>query len=99
MFRCERITHMIIGAPIKAVIAFRGKVAFDQGISAISADTSAINAPMRIVAGTRIRWSEVLKRLRHKWGTANAKNAIGPQKAVTVPAKIAVERIISRRAR
>ena len=51
--------------------------------------------PVRIEAGTRIRWSASAKRMRATCGTARPMNPIGPQKAVTVPASRVVERKIN----
>ena len=49
-------------------------------------------APHSIAAGISTRWSAVRKVMRARWGIARPIKPIGPQKAVTVPAKSVVER-------
>ena len=79
----------IIGPPTSPKIPLIGNV-----ISPIKLDTnslaSAIIAPSKATLGIRTKWLEVFKKLRAKWGEIIPMKAIGPQKDVTVPDKIAV---------
>ena len=74
----------MIGAPIKAVTEFTGSAPSKPGIRATMLQNNAKAAPVSIHAGISIRWSDVRKMLRHRWGTAKPMNIIGPQYAVTI---------------
>ena len=87
-----------MGAPTKAVTAFKGNVNVFPGICAIRSKRRARIAPSRVVDGNKILWSDVFKRLLAKCGTATPKNPIGPQKAVIAPANKEVLPIIDMRA-
>lgn len=88
-------TQMTMGMPNSAVIVLMGKV---RSLASTS-QRSITTIPVRIEAGTRIRWSASAKRMRATCGTARPMNPIGPQKAVTVPASRVVERKINCRER
>ena len=86
------IIHITIGIPSNAVTELTGKV-FSEPVSCeMISLTSIIRAPIRIVAGTRRLCFAVCRAILAIWGTAIPMNPIGPQKAVMLPARIAVER-------
>ena len=58
---------------------------------AIISPTSNIATPESMVAGRRMRWSAERNNIRAMCGTAMPTKPIGPQNAVTVPAKRVVE--------
>lgn len=77
---------MTTGAPKIAVIAFKGKEICVPGSCEITSQVRIKAAPSKRIAGKRILWFEVFKRLRDIWGMAIPTKAIGPQNAVMVPA-------------
>ena len=78
------MTHITIGAPMKAVTAFIGRLPSKPGILATKLHNRLIFIPINMTAGTNIIWSLVLKINLVKCGIASPKNAIGPQYAVTI---------------
>ena len=66
---------------------FIGSVASDHGICEIMSQRVSRLAPTMIHAGSTILWSEVRNIPLTICGTAIPINAIGPVKAVAVPAK------------
>jgi len=73
------ISQMTTGAPIMDVMALMGRALSKPGIRAMMLQTSASNAPVKIVPGKMTLWLEVWNRLRVRCGTASPRNAIGPQ--------------------
>ena len=84
----RRTTRLTTGIPRRAVMELMGRVRSFETIS----QRRSTEAPVRMVAGTRMRWSEVRHSIRATWGIARPMKPIGPQKAVTVPARSVVER-------
>ena len=79
---------MTIGIPSRAVMVLIGRVSHLERMSQMS----NVTAPHNAEAGSKIRWSALLKSIRAIWGMAKPTKPIGPQKAVTVPASRVVER-------
>ncbi len=73
--------------PRSAVMELIGRVRSFDIMSHIRSTTE----PVRRVAGTSVRWSEVRNIIRVTCGMASPMNPMGPQKAVTVPASRVVE--------
>ena len=68
------------------------------GICEIASQISIIEAPKTNVLQYNTEWSLVLNINFAIWGTAKPTKAIGPAKAVILPAKILVAKMIIRRA-
>ena len=86
--------HMTTGAPKILVIALIGNTVAEFGNWAAVSQSNMIIAPEINTAGIMIRWSELVKTCRAKWGTAKPTKAIGPAKAVILPANSPVAKII-----
>ena len=83
-----------MGAPKIEVTAFIGSVKLNPGICEIKSQTNINKAPINKVPKNKVLCKLVLKSIFAKWGTARPTNAIGPAKAVMLPAKILVEKSI-----
>ena len=81
---------MIIGAPIIGVTAFSGSMLLLPGPTVSMLHSIAMQAPLRIVTGTRCVWFDVPSSIRATWGTASPIKETGPQKAVIVAVRIPV---------
>lgn len=74
------------GTPKIEVIAFIGRVILRPGNCEIISLKSIVTEPIKIVAGRSIICDDVLNIILERCGTATPIKAIGPQKAVTLPA-------------
>lgn len=72
------------GAPKIGVMAFRGIVPAEPGITLIRLHNNAMKAPVSIVTGNRDLWFDVPSNKRAICGTANPIKDIGPQYAVVI---------------
>ena len=93
------IIHTTKGIPISEVTALIGIALSLPGRFEIISLARSVIAPVRIHPGIRILWFVVLKTNLTIWGTAIPINPSGPQKAVTLPARMLVERNIKKRER
>ena len=77
-------------SPKIEVIAFIGKIISVPGIWVMLSQISIIIAPKSNVLQNKILWLLVWKTNFAIWGTASPTNAIGPTKAVILPANMLV---------
>ena len=84
------IIQIMMGMPMKAVTELTGSTIPLPGSIEIRSQASMTMAPVMMQAKNRIRWSAVWKSIRQMWGTAIQMNPMGPQKAVTLPARMPV---------
>ena len=68
-----------MGAPMSAVTELIGNAPSNPGMRAIRLHNKASDEPVSITAGISMRWSDVLKIVLHKCGTARPKKTMGPQ--------------------
>ena len=85
---------MTTGAPKIEVIALMGKMVSVPGNWLMVSQNNKVMAPNNTVAKNKIWWLAVLKINLAMCGTANPTKAIGPAKAVTLPANKLVAIII-----
>ena len=79
------------------VIALIGNVKSCPGTCAITSQNNITIAPIKSVLQNKIKWLLVWKTSFAMCGTANPIKAIGPAKAVMLPAKILVAIMIKKR--
>ncbi len=84
--------------PINEVTEFIGITLREPGNWETRSLSSMMIPPAIIVPGIRMPWSDVLKSILAIWGTAMPIKPIGPQKAVTLPARMLVPGNITQRA-
>ena len=68
--------------------AFKGRVLLLAGTTVSILHSMAMQAPLKMVTGTRCLWLDVPSRSLATWGTASPINDTGPQKAVTVAVRL-----------
>lgn len=90
--------YIMTGAPKTGVTALIGITVF-CGITQIRLHNIHITAPVSIVVGNSMVWSDVFVSIRAMCGTASPTNAIGPQKAVLAAVSMPVAVSSSRRVR
>ena len=88
---------MIIGAPNSAVTALIGSVPGSPGSWEIRSHTSIIIDPQQMEPNNTIRWFDVLNMPLAMCGVVIPIKAIGPVKAVVVPASSAVNKMTKMR--
>ena len=93
--RLRTNSQITIGDPIIEVTAFIGNVKSLPGNWAMISQNNKIIAPSKIVLQNKVKWLLVWKINFAMCGTANPMNAIGPTKAVILPAKMLVAIMIS----
>ncbi len=82
------------GAPIKAVIEFKGSSPAFPGVWEMMSHINKIIIPHSMEAGINTKWSFCLNIILAMFGIAIPINAIGPQNAVILPVNTAVIKII-----
>ena len=84
-------SHITTGMPRREHIALTGSISAFE----IMSQASMTAAPVMAEAGRSTRWSLSSKIRRATWGIAMPMKPIGPQKAVTEPARRVVDMKIS----
>src|SRR6218665_639763 len=95
LFFLLTISQITIGAPIIEVIALMGKVNSKPGICENVSQINIIVAPIKSVPANKILWLLVRNNNFPRCGTANPIKAIGPAKAVMLPASMLVANMIT----
>ena len=85
---------MMTGEPNRAVMALMGSVPCETASCERMSQASMSVVPQRMAAGMMALWSEVRKMPRAMCGTVIPMSAMGPVKAVEVPARSAVARMV-----
>ena len=90
----------MIGIPSSEVMVFTGSIMPLRATTSQSRVHSSIDtAPQSIAAGMSVRWSAVRNVMRARCGIARPIKPIGPQNAVTEPARSVVDRKMMMRER